>query len=116
MIYLFFISFYCAQPFNCPHALPRPWFHIFEHWAAGVKKKIPILLVQIIKNVTLFKKSRGRRDKTLNSQEIPANSSSSLHEKVIFQFIVYYYKPSPNKLKGTPNTVDQGMDLLLSRP
>jgi len=48
--------------------------------------------------MTLFKKSRGRQDETLNSQEIPANSSSSLRDKVIFQFIVYYYEPSPNKL------------------
>jgi len=52
---------------------------------------------------------------TLNSQEIPANSSSSLHDKVIFQFIVYYYEPSSNKLKGIPNAVDQAMDLLLSK-
>ena len=66
--------------------------------------------------MTLVKKSRGRRDETLNSQEIPANSSSSLHDKVIFQFIVYYYEPSPNKLEATPNVVDVAMDLLLSRP
>jgi len=66
--------------------------------------------------MTLFKKCRGRQDETLNSQEIPANSSSSLHDKVIFQFIVYYHKPSPNKLKVTHNAVDQAMDLLLSRP
>jgi len=60
MIYLFFISFHCAQLFNCPPVLPllqHTWFHIFEHWAADVKKKIPILLVQMIKNVTLLKKS-----------------------------------------------------------
>jgi len=68
------------------------------------------------KNVTLLKKSRSRRDETLNSQEIPANSSSSLNDKVIFQFIVYYNEPSTNKLKGTLNAVDQAMDLLLSRP
>jgi len=68
------------------------------------------------KDVTLFKKSRGRRDETLNSQEILANSSSSLHDKVIFQFIVYHYEPSSDKLKGTPSAVDQAMDLLLSRP
>jgi len=61
-------------------------------------------------------KCRGRPDETLNSQEIPANSSSSLQDKVIFQFIVYYYEPFPNKLKGTPNAVDRAMDLLLSRP
>jgi len=65
--------------------------------------------------VTLFRKGRGRPDETLNSQETPANSSSSLHDKVIFQFIVYY-EPSPNKLQGTPNAVDLAMDLLLSRP
>ena len=52
----------------------------------------------------------------LNSQEIPANSSSSFHDKVIFQFILYYYEPSPNKLKSTPDIVDLLMDLLLSRP
>jgi len=66
--------------------------------------------------VTLFKKSRGRRDETLNSQEIPSNSSTSLHDKVIFQSFVYYYESSSNKLKGTPNAVDQAMDLLLTRP
>ena len=60
--------------------------------------------------MTLFKKCRGRQDETLNSQEIPANSSSSLHDKVIFQFIVYYYKLSRNKPKGTPNAVDQAID------
>ena len=65
--------------------------------------------------MTLIKKGRGRRDETLNSQDIPANSSSSLHDKVIFQLIVYYYEPSPNNLKATPNAVDQAMDLLLSR-
>jgi len=54
MIHLFFISFHCGQLFNCPPALlllQRPWFHIFEHWAADVKKQIPILLVQIIKKM-----------------------------------------------------------------
>jgi len=66
--------------------------------------------------MTLFKKSRDRQDETLNSQDIPANSSSGLHHEVIFEFIIYYYEPSPNKLKGTPNAVDQAMDLLLSRP
>ena len=87
MIHLFYISFHCGQLFNCPPALlllQRPWFHIFEHWAADVKKQIPILLVQIIKkNVTLFKKSKDRWDETLNSQEIPANSSSSLHDSLL---------------------------------
>jgi len=46
------------------------------------------------KDVTLFKKSRARRDETLNSQEILANSSSSFHDEVIFQFIIYYYEPT----------------------
>jgi len=66
--------------------------------------------------VTLFKKSRSRWDETPNSQEIPANSSSSLHDKVIFQFIVHYYELFPNKPKATPSAVDLAMDLLLSRP
>jgi len=65
--------------------------------------------------MTLFKKSRGRQE-TLNSQEIPENSSCSLHDKVIFQFIVNYYEPSPNKLKGITNAVDQAMDMLFTRP
>jgi len=54
MIYLFFVRFHCAQLFNCPPALPllqRPWFHIIEHWAADVNKKVPILLVQNIKKM-----------------------------------------------------------------
>jgi len=100
--------------FISPHAFPeqlqRPRFHIFEHWTVDVKKKISILLVQIIKRCGTVQK------KYLNSQEIPANSSSSLHDKVIFQFILCYYEPSPNKLKATPNDVDLAMDLLLSRP
>jgi len=66
------------------------------------------------KDVMLFTKSGSRWDETLNSKEIPANSSSSLHDKVIFQFIIYYYELSPNKRKATPNAVDLAIDLLLS--
>jgi len=54
MIFLFFIRFHSAQLFYFPPALPllqRPWFHIFEHWTTDVKKKISILLVQIIKKM-----------------------------------------------------------------
>jgi len=31
--------------------LQRPWFHIFEHWTADVKKTISTLLVQFIKKM-----------------------------------------------------------------
>ena len=66
--------------------------------------------------MTLIKKSRGTQDEILNSQEITANASSSFCDEIIFKFIVYYYEPSLNRLKATPNAVDQAMDLLLSRP
>jgi len=62
MIYLFFVRFHCAQLFNCPPALPllqRPWFHIIEHWAADVNKKVPILLVQNIKKMWHCSKKEG---------------------------------------------------------
>ena len=79
------------------------------------EKNINLISPVYKKYMTLLKKSRGRQE-TLNSQEIPENSSCSLHDKVIFQFIVNYYEPSPNKLKGITNAVDQAMDMLFTRP
>ena len=80
------------------------------------RKNINLISPDYKKDMTLIKKSRGTQDEILNSQEIPANASSSLYDEIIFKFIVYCYEPSLNKLKATPNAVDQAMDLLLSRP
>jgi len=66
--------------------------------------------------LTLFKKSRGRQDDTLNSQEIPANSSSSLHDKIISNVLYTTINLPQASFKSTTNAVDQAMDLLLSRP
>ena len=101
----------------CPTVAPASlasYIWILDCWCQ--EKNINPINPGYKKDVTLFKKSRGRRDETLNSQTIPTNSSSSFHDKVIFQFIVYYYEPSPSKLKANLNVVDLAMDLLLSRP
>jgi len=106
MICLFFISFHCAQLFYCPPPPYRcfhpPWFLIFEHWTADVKKNINPISPDYQKDVKLFKIGRGRRDETLNSQDIPEKSSSSHHDKVIFQFIVCYYEPPKQNSKPFP--------------
>ena len=101
----------------CPTVTPASlvsYIWTLDCWCQ--EKNINLICPDYKKCMTLFKKSRDWQDETLNSQDIPANSSSGLHHKVIFEFIIYYYEPSPNKLKGTPNAVDQAMDLLLSRP
>jgi len=118
MFFLLFISFHCAQLFIAP--LPYRCFTVpgFIYLNIGLlisRENINLISPDYKKDMILFTKSRGRQDETLNPQEMPTNSSSNLHDKVIFQFIEYYYEPSPNKLKGTPNAVDQAMDLLLSR-
>ena len=50
----------------------------------------------------------------IHSQYVQTQALVSM--KVIFQFIVFYYESSPNKLKATPNAVNLAIDLLLSRP
>jgi len=50
-----------------------------------------------------------------NPQWIPPYSSSSLPDKVNFQFCAYYYE-SPKQPTSHPKTVDLKMDLLLHRP
>ena len=118
MIFLFFISFHRTQLFIAP--LPYGCFSapgfIYLNIGQLMSRKNINLISSDYKRIWHCWKNRGRRDETLNSKEIFANSSSSLHENVIFQFIVYYYAPSPNKLKGTPNAIVQAMDVLLSRP
>jgi len=59
---------------------------------------------------------RFARRKTNSCSVQNFRGGNTFHDKDIFQFVVYYYKPSPNKLKATPNAADQVMDLLLSRP
>jgi len=63
-----------------------------------------------------FNRSVGMWVEPPNSQSLPPNSSFSLPDKIIFQFIVYYYETSQNKLKSTLNAADQAIDLLQSRP
>ena len=101
----------------CPTAAPASLVSIYLNIRLLMSRKnINTISPDYKKDVTLFKKTRCRRDETLNPQEIPANTSACLHDNVIFQFIVYYCEPSQNKLKATYNSVNQAMDLLLSRP
>jgi len=65
--------------------------------------------------MTLFNRSGDKRTEPPNSQSIPLNSSFSLPDKVIFQFIIYYYEDLPKYLIATPNAADLAMDLLPSR-
>jgi len=49
-----------------------------------------------------------------NLHSIPPNLNSTLYDKIIFQFTVYYKTPS-NKVKATSNAIDLAMDLLLHK-